>query len=413
MIDIKYIRENPEEVKENCKNRNVKCNVDKLLELDKKRIELVQEVESLRNSLNVKGKPSEKELEKLKTVKAKEEKLSKILTDIDKEYKTLLFEVPNITSPEAPIGKDESENTGVAEWGKPKEFDFTPKDHVEIGKDLDLIDFDAGSKVVGNKFYYLKNEAVLLEQALIQYGIGILQKEGFKLMITPDLAKTEIVKDMGYQPRGPEAQIYNIEDTDLSLVGTAEITLGGLYAREILAENDLPILLAGLSHSYRTEAGAYGKHSKGLYRVHQFTKLEMFVFCKPEESEKWHKKIVEIEQEIFRGLEIPYRTVDICTGDIGAVAYRKFDLEGWMPGRADYGEITSASNCTDYQARNLGIKYRKENGETEYLHTLNGTGIAISRALIVILENNQQKDGSVLVPKVLQKWVGQDKISRH
>lgn len=413
MLDIKYIREHTAEVKENAKNRNIKVDIDRLLVLDKKRLELLSEVETLRSAKNKpSGKPSEAELKKLKEIKAKEDKLSDELAKIESEYKSLLFAVPNMTHANSPEGKDDSENVEVRKHGKLPKFNFKPLDHVELGEKLDIIDFEAGTKVSGAKFYFLKNEAVLLEQALLNYGLEILQKEGFTLVATPDLAKTEIVNNMGYQPRGPEAQIYNIENSDLSLIGTAEITLGGLYAGEIIDEGKLPITLAGISHCFRTEAGAYGRHSKGLYRVHQFSKLEMFVFCKPGDSEKWHEKLVKIEEKIFAGLEIPYRVVDICTGDIGAVAYRKYDLEAWMPGRDGYGEVTSTSNCTDYQARNLGIKYRKADGSTEYLHMLNGTGIAISRALIALLENNQQADGSISVPKALQKWVGKKIIKR-
>lgn len=413
MLDIKYVREHAKEVKENIKNRGLVVDVDKLLELDKKRLELLGKVEALRRQKNKpEGKPSPTELAGLKRVKETEEKLSTELGKIETEYKSLLFAVPNTTHPDSPVGKDDSENVEIRKVGRVPKFTFKPLDHVELGEKLDIIDFEAGSKVSGAKFYFLKDEAVLLEQALMNYGLEILQKEGFTLVATPDLAKTEIVNNMGYQPRGSEAQVYNIEGGDLTLIGTAEITLGGLYAGEILDGKKLPITLAGLSHCFRTEAGAYGKHSKGLYRVHQFTKLEMFVFCKPEESDMWHEKLVKLEEKIFEGLEIPYRVVDICTGDMGAVAYRKYDLEAWMPGRDSYGEITSTSNCTDYQARNLGIKYRKTDGSTEYLHMLNGTGIAVSRALIAIMENNQQADGSILVPKALQKWVGKKVIKR-
>lgn len=413
MLDIKYIREHIQEVKDNIKNRGLKVDVDKLLELDKKRLNLLSEVEGLRSAKNKpSGKPTAAELVELKKVKDKEDKLSTELNKVESEYKSLLFAVPNMTHPNSPIGKDDSENVEVRKAGKLPKFTFKPLDHVELGEKLGIIDFEAGSKVTGAKFYFLKDEAVLLEQALINYGLDLMQKEGFTLVATPDLAKTEIVNNMGYQPRGPEAQIYNIEGGDLSLIGTAEITLGGLYAGEIVDEKELPITLAGLSHCFRTEAGAYGRHSKGLYRVHQFSKLEMFVFCKPEDSDKWHEKLVKIEEKIFAGLGIPYRVVDICTGDMGAVAYRKYDLEGWMPGRDSYGEITSTSNCTDYQARNLGIKYRKTDGSTEYLHMLNGTGIAISRALIVLLENYQQTDGSITIPKALQKYIGMSVIKR-
>jgi seryl-tRNA synthetase len=413
MLDIKYIRENVEEVRQNCKNRGLKVDIDKLLELDKKRLTLLGEVEKLRSEKNKpSGKPTPAELTKLKATKSKEEKLSAELDHIESEYKSLLFAIPNTTHPDSPIGKDDSENVEIRKSGKIPKFNFTPLDHAELGEKLDIIDFEAGSKVTGAKFYFLKDEAVLLEQALLNYGLELLSKEGFTLVATPDLAKTELVNNMGYQPRGPEAQIYNIEGGDLSLVGTAEITLGGLYAGDTIDESKLPITMAGISHCFRTEAGAYGRHSKGLYRVHQFSKLEMFVYCTPEESDAWHEKLVKLEEKIFKGLDLPYRVVDICTGDMGAVAHRKYDLEAWMPGRDGYGEVTSTSNCTDYQARNLGIKYKDKEGKTAYVHMLNGTGIAISRAMIAILENNQQADGSVLVPKALQKWVGKKVIRR-
>lgn len=411
MLDIRFIRENVGKVKDNIKNRGLKVDVDKLLELDKKRLDLLVLSETLRSLKNKPtGKPTTEELKKLKKIKTDEDKAAKEFDKIDIAYKSLLFAVPNMTHSDSPIGKDDSENVEIRKSGKVPNFRFKPLDHVELGEKLDIIDFEAGTKIAGAKFYLLKNEAVLLEQALLNYGLEILQKEGFTLVATPDLAKTDIVNNMGYQPRGPEAQIYNVEDTDLSLIGTAEIPLGGLYAGEIINEKKLPITLAGTSHCFRTEAGAYGKHSKGLYRVHQFSKLEMFVFCTPEESDKWHEKLVKLEEKIFAGLNIPYRVMDICTGDMGAVAYRKYDLEAWMPGRDGYGEVTSTSNCTDYQARNLGIKYRKADGSTEYLHMLNGTGVAVSRALIAILENNQQADGSIVVPKALQKWVGKKVI---
>lgn len=407
MVDIRYIRENVSEVKENIKNRGLSVDIDRLLVLDKKRIELLGEVEALRGTKNKpSGKPTAAELTKLQEVKAKEDKLSTELSKVEIEYKSILFSVPNMTHPDTPLGKSDEDNLEIRKVGKIPKFNFEPLDHAEIGEKLGIIDFEAGTKVTGSKFYFLKDGAVLLEQALINYGLELLDKEGFTLVATPDLAKTELVNSMGYQPRGPEAQIYNIEDADLSLVGTAEITLGGLYAGEIIDGKQLPIKLAGISHCFRTEAGAYGRHSKGLYRVHQFSKLEMFIFCKPGDSDAWHEKLVKLEEKIFTGLDIPYRVVDICTGDMGAVAYRKYDLEAWMPGRGGYGEVTSTSNCTDYQARNMGIKYRQADGSTEYLHMLNGTGIAVSRALIAIIENNQQADGSIVVPKALQKWVG-------
>jgi seryl-tRNA synthetase len=266
--------------------------------------------------------------------------------------------------------------------------------------------------VSGPKFYYLKNEAVLLELALIRYALDTLQREGFLLVITPDMAREEIVEGIGFNPRGPESNIYTVEGTGACLVGTAEITLGGYYAQQMLDPGKLPIRMAGLSHCFRKEAGAAGQYSKGLYRVHQFSKVEMFVFCRPEQSEEQHQRLLALEEAIFQGLEVPYRVVDTCTGELGGPAYRKYDIEAWMPGRGEagqWGEVTSASNCTDYQARRLGIRF-KEGGRSVFVHMLNGTAVAVSRALIVILENFQQEDGSVRIPRELVPYCGFDRI---
>jgi seryl-tRNA synthetase len=298
----------------------------------------------------------------------------------------------------------------VRKWGEPKKIDFTAKDHLELGKSLGILDFDAGAKVAGSQYYFWYKEGALLELALVQYAMELLIKEGFLAVITPDLAKSRFYLGTGYLPKGEEAQTYEIQGEDLGLIATAEVTLAGRHADETIAEDKLPLKYIGYSHCFRREAGAYGKYSKGLYRVHQFTKAEMFIYCRPEDSEKYHQEILEMEEKIYQGLGLPYRVVEMCTGDLGAMAARKFDLEAWMPGRAEYGEVTSTSNCTDYQARNLNIKLRRKNGETEYVHMLNGTAIATSRTPLAILENYQQKDGSVIIPEVLRKWVGKDKI---
>jgi len=281
---------------------------------------------------------------------------------------------------------------------------------LELGKSLDLIDFETATKVSGSNLYYLKNQAVLLELALTNYAFDILTKEGFTPLITPDLARQKFYTGTGYLPQGPEAQTYKIKDSDLGLIATAEITLAGIHSDEILDEKDLPKKYAGFSHCFRLEAGSYGKYSKGLYRIHQFSKIEMYVYCSPEKSEKIHQYLLSLEEKIFQGLEIPYRVVEMCTGDLGAQAAKKYDLEAWMPGRGDWGEITSTSNTTDYQARRLGIRFKRKDGSVEFTYTLNGTAIAISRTIIAILENYQQKDGSVLVPKVLQKYLNFKKI---
>jgi seryl-tRNA synthetase len=287
---------------------------------------------------------------------------------------------------------------------------------VALAESLDLIDFEAGASVAGQKFYFLKNEAVLLELALVQYALNTLIHEGYTPIITPDLARSEVLEGIGFIPRGPETQIYSVENTDLCLIATAEITLGGMHRNQILDELQLPIKYVGLSHCFRTEAGAPGRDTRGLFRVHQFTKVEMFAFCTPDQSESIHQELLQIEEKIFQGLELPYQVIDTCTGDLGGPAYRKFDLEAWMPGRGEkgeYGEVTSTSNCTDYQARRLGIRYKVPGQKgTRFVHTLNGTAIAVSRALVTILENNQQADGSVVVPEALRTVVGKDRLAK-
>lgn len=419
MLDLKFVLSNVDAVKLNCRRRNIKVDVDRLLALDGERLSLLKRVEDIRRQQNenanaMKGKlpPSEREKliatgRELKQAAADEETG---LASLTKEVDALLRQIPNMTHPDSPVASSEEGNKEIRRNGEPAKFDFKPKDHVAIGKDLDLIDFETAATVSGQKFYYLKNEAVLLEFALIQYALDVLRKEGFAPIITPDLAREQILDGIGFNPRGEETQIYSVANSDLCLIATAEITLGGMLANRILDESELPLKYVGVSHCFRTEAGAAGKESKGLYRVHQFTKIEMFAFTTPETSGATHEEFVGHEERLFAGLGLPFRVVDICTGDMGGPAYRKYDLEAWMPGRGekgDWGEVTSTSNCTDYQARRLGIKFRRE-GEKKplFVHMLNGTAIAISRALIAILENYQQKDGSVLIPEALKPYMG-------
>jgi seryl-tRNA synthetase len=422
MLDIKFIRENAEEVKKNCELRNMKCDVDRLLELDERRRKNVQYLEELnaeKNKLNelivATKDPEEKKkiIEQGKAVKEKLEKIKPELEEVEKEYKSILLQVPNMTHPDSPTGADDSQNKEIESYGEPMKFKFDPKGHEELMTDLDIIDFERGAKVAGSKFYFLKNEAVLLEQALINFTFQKLIKKGFVPFATPDLAKNEVLQGTGYNPRGNETQIYSIENTDLSLVATAEIPMGGYHMNEIISEDKLPLKYVALSHCYRTEAGSYGRHSSGLYRVHQFTKVEMFAYTTPEDSEKMHTELKDIEVEIFKDLGVPFRVVDICTGDLGGPAYRKYDLEAWMTSRNDWGEVTSTSDTTSYQARRLNIKVERKDGQKEFLHMLNGTAIAISRALIAIIENYQQADGSVKIPKVLKQFMpkGMDKIN--
>ncbi len=417
MLDLKFIRENKELVEKNCQNRRVKVDLDRLLKLDENRRDLIQKTEENRALKNQKskGRPSEAEIAELKTVGEKVKELEAKLNTVEDELKTLALQVPNLTHPDAPLGGEE--NYKVVHTNRAATvFAFTPKDHETLLTERNLIDFERAAKVAGAKFYFVKNDLVRLNMAMLNYGIDIATKYGYELMETPDLAKDEILSGTGYNPRGPETQIYSVEGTDLSLIGTAEITLGGYHANEIMDLSNGPKKYVALSHCYRTEAGSYGRTSKGLYRVHQFTKLEMFVYCKPEDSEKYHEEILSIEKEIVDGLEIPYRVIDIPSGDLGGPAYRKFDLEAWMimngdeNKQGDYGEITSCSNCTDYQARRLNIRYRKEDGGTDFVHTLNGTAVVLSRFPIALVENHQQADGTILVPKVLRPYFNKEKI---
>jgi seryl-tRNA synthetase len=322
-----------------------------------------------------------------------------------------------MTHPDAPVGTTAEDNKVLHTWGEPRNFEFPPRDHVALAEALQLVDFEAGASVAGQKFYYLKNEAVLLELALVQYAMQTLIREGYTPIITPDVARVEVLEGIGFLPRDPDPekrQIYSLSDSDLCLIATAEITLGGMHRDQIFDELDLPTKYVGLSHCFRTEAGAPGRDTRGLYRVHQFTKVEMFVFCTPDQSEQHHRELLEIEERIFQGLGLPYQVIDTCTGDLGGPAYRKYDLEAWMPGRGEggeYGEVTSTSNCTDYQARRLNIRFKthKQKG-TRFVHTLNGTAVAVTRALLAILENYQQADGSIVVAEVLRPWVGKDRI---
>ena len=419
MLDLKFIRENAAAVKENCKNRGVEADVRLVVELADRRSALIQELNELRQSQNALAKGIGRErdeearrrlIEESRAMKERIPEKEAELSRVEERLREEMLKIPNMTHPDSPIGRDDSENVEIRRWGEIPDFGFEPIDHVEIGESLGIIDFDAGAKVAGSKFYFLRGDAVLLELGLIRYAMDILMELGYQPTITPDLARDEALVGTGFIPRGPETQIYSVENEDLSLVATAEITLAGSLADEILAEGDLPIRLAGLSHCFRTEAGSHGRASRGLYRVHQFTKVEMFAFTTPEQSEGVHEEMVGIEERIFQGLGLPYRVVDICTGDLGGAAYRKYDLEAWMPGRDDFGEVTSTSNTTDYQARRLRIRYRKAEGRPQLLHTLNGTALAISRALIALLEIYQQPDGSVLLPKALVPYVGKEML---
>ncbi len=421
MLDLKFIRDNLDAVKANIAARNMQADADLVARLYDERNTLLRELEQLRaqrndNAKKMKAKPSDDEraglIEEGKRLKSEIPERERRLEELEQSLYAETEKIPNMAHPDAPVGDDDGANREIKQVGVLPDFTFPSQDHIAIGENLELLDFERATKVSGTKFYYLKNQAVLLEFGLIRYALDILARKGFRLMITPDIARESVVGGIGFNPRGPESNLYTLEDEGTCLVGTAEITLGGYYADEIVPVEELPILMAGVSHCFRREAGAAGQFSKGLYRVHQFTKVEMFVICTPEVSEQHHEQLREIEEEIFSGLEIPYRVVDTATGDLGAPAYRKYDLEAWMPGRGEHGgwgEITSASNCTDYQARRLGVRYKSESGN-RHVHMLNGTAIAISRALIALLENYQQADGSVRIPRSLVPYVGFEQI---
>jgi seryl-tRNA synthetase len=426
MLDLKFVIANTEAVRQNCLNRNVAdavLDVNMVAALESERRAVLKEVELYRQRQNEVAQATGRERDQEKraalidegkrlksSVAEEEERLRRLEAEVNHH----LRRIPNLTHPHAPVGQTENDSVEMRKVGTPRQFDFTVKDHVELGKSLDLIDFETAGKVSGTGFYFLKNDAVLLDLALQQFAVRKLIAAGFTPIITPDLARNSILEGIGFTPRGNETQVYSVEETDLSLIGTAEITLGGMLSDQILNESDLPVKFVGLSHCFRTEAGAAGRASRGLYRVHQFTKVEMFAFSTPEASDGLHALMLAIEEDLFQSLGIPYRVLDICSGDLGGPAYRKFDLEAWMPGRGEhgeYGEVTSTSDCTDYQSRRLNIRYRPSGQKgTRFVHTLNGTAVALSRALIVVLENYQRSDGRIDVPEVLRPYVGKDVI---
>ncbi|XP_022133431.1 serine--tRNA ligase, chloroplastic/mitochondrial isoform X1 [Momordica charantia] len=426
-IDFKWIRDNRDLVAANILNRKSGVDLELVLQLYDKMLNLQKEVERLRAERNavankMKGKlePSERQklIEEGKNLKeglvSLEENLLKLTDQLQQEAQC----IPNMTHPDVPIGGEEC-STIRKTVGTPREFSFPVKDHLELGKRLNLFDFDAAAEVSGSKFYYLKNAAVTLELGLINWTLSEVMKRGFTPLITPEIVRSSVVEKCGFQPRGENTQVYSIEGSDQCLIGTAEIPVGGIHMDSILSESSLPLKYVAYSHCFRTEAGAAGAATRGLYRVHQFSKLEMFIFCRPEESESYHEELIRIEEHLFSSLGLHFKTLDMASEDLGAPAYRKFDVEAWMPGLGRYGEISSASNCTDYQSRRLGIRYRphepvpttskkgKSNlAPTQFVHTLNATACAIPRMIICLLENYQQEDGSVIIPEPLRPFMG-------
>ncbi|KAG8090552.1 hypothetical protein GUJ93_ZPchr0011g28748 [Zizania palustris] len=425
-IDFKWIRENTDTVAANIRDRNSTANLDLVLQLYDEYIALQKEVERLRAERNavankMKGKlePSVRQalVEEGKNLKEGLIALEEDLVQLTDKLQLEAQSIPNTTHPDVPAGGEES-SVVRKEVGSQRNFSFTIRDHLQLGKELDLFDFDAAAEVSGSKFYYLKNEAVLLEMALVNWAIAEVSKKGFTPLITPEIVRSSVVEKCGFQPRAQNTQVYSIENSDQCLIGTAEIPVGGIHMDSILPDSDLPRKYVAYSHCFRTEAGAAGAATRGLYRVHQFSKVEMFVFCRPEESDKCHEELITIEEDLYASLGLHFKTLDMATGDLGAPAYRKFDVEAWMPGLDRYGEISSASNCTDYQSRRLGIRFRPSpadpapkkgkgsSGPTQFVHTLNATAVAVPRLIICILENFQQEDGTVVIPEPLRPFMG-------
>lgn len=424
MLDRKFILSNRDLVAENCRRRGASCDIDALVALEKRRAGQLQAVQELNRQANEVsqsiGKASDpqdrqRRIDEGRQLRQQKDAAQKVHDELDREIIEQLKLIPNLTHPQVPDGGED--DAVELQRGKTpvRQFDFPAKDHLQLGQLHDLFDFEAGARVAGAGFYFLKNAAVRLDLSLQQFAVSLLADRGFTPVTTPDLALTEILQGTGFMPRGPETQIYSIENSDLNLVATAEITLGGMMADQVIDDARLPLRLCGLSHCFRTEAGAAGRASKGLYRVHQFTKVEMFAFTHPDQSDAVHEEMRSLECELFDALAIPYRVIDTAAGDLGGPAYRKYDLEAWMPGRGDggqWGEVTSTSNCTDYQARRLNIRGKTAGQKGTWLvHTLNGTAIATGRAMIAILENYQQPDGSVVVPEVLRPWVGSELLA--
>ena len=420
MLDIKFIRENTERVKQNTLDKGYKnVDIDRVIELDQERKALGQEIDSLRsrrneiaNSMKItKSKPSSELIAEGKELKEKISALEDKYRHIDQDFMTILKSIPNILQDDVPIG-EEGEDEVVKEWGKnitEKRFGSSmigAEDHLDFANRKDWVDFERGTKVAGTKFYFLKGELALLENAIYQFALNKLLAKGFKFMTVPHMVNGNVATGTGFAPRASEqSDEYFIENQDLSLIATAEMSLTGYHADEILNEDDLPLFYAGYSPCYRKEAGTYGKHTRGLFRVHQFNKLEMYAFTLPEQSKDAHERILAVEEEIYQELGIPYRIINIASGDLGAPASKKYDIEYWSPVDGKYREITSCSNCTDYQARNLNIRVRRKNGNIEVLHTLNGTAVSLARCLVAFIENFQDGD-DLLVPEVLKPYMG-------
>ena len=409
MLDIRYIRENADRVQESAKNKGYDISIASLLETDKRRRELQQQVDELRTRRNEiagqmkGGKPAPELIEQGRALKEELAKLESDLRDVETAFQAQMDAVPNITLDDVPLG-GESDNVEIKEWGDKRQ---SAEDHLDFATGRGWLDFERGAKVAGTKFYYIKGDLMLLENAIYQYALNLLISKGFMPMTVPHMVSGRVARGSGFAPKSDkESNEYFIDGEDVMLIGTAEAPLTGFHADEIIDEKNLPLLYAGYSPCYRKEAGAAGKFSRGLFRVHQFNKLEMYIFCTPEQSVQMHEKILSIEEEIWQNLGVPYHVVNIAAGDLGAPAAKKYDIEYWSPVDNQYRELTSCSNCTDFQARNLNIRVRRSDGSLQVLHTLNGTAVSLARSLVTIIENYQTDDGKLRVPEVLRSYLG-------
>lgn len=409
MLDIRFIRENAERVADAAMKKGYKdVDIKKLLELDDAKRRLQQQVDELRtrrndNAAKMKGgKPEPSLVDEGKQLKVELAEREGYLSAANTEFEAALKKVPNIIFDDVPIG-GEADSVEVKKWGPQK---TGAKDHLDFATDRDWVDFERGAKVAGAKFYYLKGDLALLENAITQFALDFVTKNDFTYMTVPNMVNLRTAEGAGFTPKGEGGNEYTIEGEDLTMIGTAEMSLTGYHADETLEEKDLPLLYAGYSPCYRKEAGTYGKHTRGLFRVHQFNKLEMYVFCLPEQSADMHAKILGIEEELWQMLGIPYHVINIAAGDLGAPAAKKYDIEYWSPVDGKYRELTSCSNCTDFQARGLNIRVRRLSGELQTVHTLNGTAVSLARSLVAIIEHYQRDDGTLTVPEVLRPYVG-------
>ncbi len=420
MLDPKIIKENPQIIREMLKARAVEFNFDELIESDQKRREFILKTDEMRKKKNQiastisqkkkSGEDASSVLAEMKNISEELTKLEALQEEIEKKYSNLALTIPNLIHESVPIGKDETANREIKKWGKIPEFDFKINDHIDISENLDLVDLERAAKVAGARFYYLKNDLVRLNQSLIHYALDFLAEKNYSLAQPPYMINRKSMEGAVIADDFEEV-IYKIENEDLYMIGTSEHAIAAMHSDEIIEGKDLPLRYAGISPCFRKEAGAHGRDQKGIFRVHQFDKIEQFVFARPEESWKEHERMLSIAEEFYQNLEIPYKVMLLSSGDMGKVSAKTYDIEAWMAGQNAYREIVSCSNCLDYQARRLKIRFReKTNEDTQYLHTLNSTLIATSRVLVSIMENFQTKDSHIVVPKVLQKYMGKNII---